>query len=74
MPTKTEIEEFSNTIISLASENDDSIMDTIVEYCERNGLEVDVASTLISSFLKSKIRAEAEELNLLKKKSTKLPV
>lgn len=74
MPTKTEIEEFSNTIISLAFESGESIMDTIVEYCEKNGLEIDVASTLISSFLKSKIRAEAEELNLLKKKSTKLPV
>ena len=74
MPTKTEIEEFSNLIAKLAAESGESIMDTIVAYCEKNGLEVDVASTLISSFLKSKIRGEAEELNLLKKKTAKLPV
>ena len=48
-------------------------MDTIVGYCEKSGLEVDIASTLISSSLKAKIREEAQELNLLKK-TAKLPV
>jgi len=48
-------------------------MDSIIQYCEDTGLEVDVASTLISSALKSKIREEAQSLNLLKKTS-RLPV
>jgi hypothetical protein len=73
MPTKSEIQEFSETIMMLAEESREKIMDTIVAYCEKNGLEVDVASTLISSSLKAKIREEAQELNLLKK-TAKLPV
>ena len=73
MPTKNEIQEFSDTILKLAEESRESIMDTIVGYCEKSGLEVDIASTLISSSLKAKIREEAQELNLLKK-SAKLPL
>lgn len=73
MPTKNEIQEFSDTILKLAEESRESIMDTIVGYCEKSGLEVDIASTLISSSLKAKIREEAQELNLLKK-TAKLPV
>ena len=73
MPTKTEMQEFSEKITNLAMESGDSIMDTIVTYCEETGLEIDVASTLISSALKAKIREEAQELNLLKK-TARLPV
>ena len=73
MPTKNEIQEFSDTILKLSEESRESIMDTIVGYCEKSGLEVDIASTLISSSLKAKIREEAQELNLLKK-TAKLPV
>ena len=73
MPTKNEIQEFSDTILKLAEESRESIMDTIVGYCEKSGLEVDIASTLISSSLKAKIREEAQELNLLKK-TAKLPI
>ena len=73
MPTKTEIQEFSEKIAKLSTETGDSIMDTIVSYCESTGLEIDIASTLISSALKAKIREEAQDLNLLKK-SSKLPI
>jgi citrate synthase len=73
MPTKNEIAEFSNMIVEQAEEMNTSIMDTIVHYCERTSMEIDVASTLVSSALKSKIREEAQELNLLKKNS-KLPI
>lgn len=73
MPTKNEIAEFSTLIMTQAEEMQTSIMDTIVHHCERTGMEIDVASTLVSSALKSKLREEAQELNLLKKVS-KLPV
>jgi hypothetical protein len=36
-------------------------------------MEIEVASTLLTSVLKAKIREEAEEVNLLKKTS-KLPI
>jgi hypothetical protein len=73
MPTKNEISEFSTKIMEMAEESNLSIMDSIVGYCEQTGMEIDVASTLISSALKAKLREEAQELNLLKK-SSKLPI
>ena len=74
MPTKNEISEFSEMIEKkFTSGNDVNIMDTIVHYCETTGMEIDVASTLISPALKAKIREEAENLNMMKK-SAKLPL
>jgi hypothetical protein len=73
MPTKNEISEFSMKIVEMAEEENLSVMDTIVAYCEKTGMEIDVASTLISSALKAKLREEAQELNLLKK-SARLPI
>jgi predicted DsbA family dithiol-disulfide isomerase len=74
MPTKNEISEFSEMIENKFTEgNDVNIMDTIVHYCETTGMEIDVASTLISPALKAKIREEAENLNMMKK-SAKLPL
>ena len=73
MPTKNEISEFSNKIIDLVESEGCTIMDAIVSVCEKSGMEIDVASTLVSSSLKSKLREEAESLNMLKK-SSKLPL
>ena len=73
MPTKNEISEFSTKIMEMSEESNLSIMDSIVGYCEQTGMEIDVASTLVSSALKAKLREEAQELNLLKK-SSKLPI
>ena len=73
MPTKNEISEFSMKIAEMAEESNLTIMDAIVGYCAQTGMEIDVASTLVSSALKSKLREEAQELNLLKK-SAKLPI
>ena len=73
MPTKNEISEFSDLINELATKEGMTRIEAIVHHCEQTGLEVDVASTLISSALKSKIREEAQEANLLKK-TARLPV
>lgn len=73
MPTKNEISEFSLKVGQLSKELNLSLMEAIVHYCEQTGMEIDVASTLVSSALKSKIREEAQELNLLKK-TAKLPL
>ena len=73
MPTKSEISEFSDLINELADREGMSRMEAIVHHCEQTGLEIDVASTLVSSALKSKLREEAQELNLLKK-TARLPV
>jgi hypothetical protein len=73
MPTKNEISEFSELIEKLAIKLKCSRMDAILEHCKQSGLEIEVASTLISSALKAKIKEEAQELNLIKKTS-KLPL
>ena len=73
MPTKDEIREFSLMIEEMAIRLRCTRMDAILHLCKESGLEVEVASTLISSALKSKIREEAQELNLIKKTS-KLPI
>ena len=73
MPTKTEINEFSEKISNSVSDAGGTHLYAIIHYCEQTGMELDVASSLISSALKSKIREEAQDLNLLKK-SSKLPI
>ena len=73
MPTKEEIKTFSLMIEKLASELNCNRMDAILEHCKDTGLEIEVASTLISTALKAKIKEEAQELNLLKKQS-RLPI
>jgi len=73
MPTKDEIKDFSLLIEQLATQLRCSRMDAILEHCKETGLEIEVASTLISSALKARIKEEAEENNMLKKTS-KLPI
>jgi hypothetical protein len=73
MPTKDEIRDFSVLIEELATKLRCTRMDAILEHCKETGLEIEVASTLISSALKARIREEAQENNMLKKTS-KLPL
>ena len=73
MPTKDEIKQFSLLIEQIAEQLRCSRMDAILEHCKESGLEIEVASTLVSTALKAKIRDEAQELNLIKKTS-KLPL
>jgi aryl-alcohol dehydrogenase-like predicted oxidoreductase len=73
VPTKDEIKNFSLVIEQMALNLRCDKIDAIIHYCSEMGMEIEVASTLLSSNLKAKIREEAEEANLLKKTS-KLPV
>lgn len=67
---------FSEEIEKIAKENKGmKYMDSIVLFCERNNIDVESIPKLISKPLKEKLRAEATELNLLKKTShAKLPI
>jgi len=73
MPTKDEIREFSEMIEVMSKEKKMTLMDTIVQHCEQTGLEIEVSATLISSALKSMIREEAQNLNMMKR-TAKLPI
>jgi hypothetical protein len=73
MPNREEIKKFSMMIENLVAENGLGYMDAICHHCKESGLEIEVAATLISPALKSKIKEEAQDNNLLKKTS-RLPI
>jgi hypothetical protein len=53
---------------------DVSYMDAILEYCDSNGVEVEVAASLIDDKIKHQIQLEAESLHFLpKSNTTRLP-
>ena len=73
MPTRDEIKNFSMMIERLVTENHLGYMDAICHHCKETGLEIEVAASLISTALKSKIKEEAQDNNMLKKTS-RLPL
>lgn len=67
-------EEFSVFIEKQSKTKRISHIDAIVDYCERKDIDpVSVAKSITTS-LKQKLQAEAEDLNLLKQKTAKLPL
>jgi hypothetical protein len=74
MPTKEEMSKFAKAIDSLVANTDYNHIEAIVEYCKTTGLEIEVAATLINSNLKSKLENDAMDNNMLKVKSSRLPI
>lgn len=66
---------FSSDIEDFVKSHSLTYIDAIVEYCEKNNIDIDNVNKLISKPLKEKLRYEATELNYLKKTShAKLPL
>ena len=65
--------EFSIFIEREALKRRIGVMEMLLEYCEEKEIDPVAVASMLSSSLKEKIRAEAEELNLLKK-TGKLPL
>lgn len=75
MNRKDENKKFSLSIEKLSKEKKISYIDAIILYCENTGLELEVAAKTITQNLKTKIKMEAEDLNMMKKKGeNRLPV
>lgn len=70
-PTK-----FAQEIERIVYENAEvNYIDAIVIYCEKNSIELESVSKLISKPLKEKLKCNATELNFLKRSSrAKLPL
>ena len=67
-------EKFAVDIDEIVKNSNLNYIDAIVEYCEKNGVEIEVAVKLVSKPLKEKLRYDATELNYLKRTSRgKLP-
>ena len=74
MPTKDEMVKFARAIDGMVANIDYNYIEAIVEYCKQTGLEIEVAATLVNANLKSKLTADAMDLNLLKEKGSRLPI
>jgi len=66
-------QKFSQMIEEIATKKRIPYMDAVVWYCEQENVEIEVAAKLINAVIKSKIEAEAQELNFLPKVA-KLPI
>jgi hypothetical protein len=73
MPTKDEMFKFQEQIENMVTNTDYNYMEAIVEYCDRTGMEIELASSLVNKDLKAKIQIDAQELNMLPK-SRRLPI
>jgi hypothetical protein len=56
---------FSLEIEKIAVEKKITHMEAVVDYCEKNDVEIETVAKLITKTLKSKIEANARELRLL---------
>jgi len=65
--------EFSYFIEGTARRTKTSCIDILINFCVENEIESESIAKLINASLKEKLESEAQELNLLKTKSTKLP-
>lgn len=74
MPTKDEMKKFAYSIDSMVANTNYTYLEAIIQYCKDTGLELEVAASLINSSLKIKIESQAMESNMLKIKSSKLPI
>jgi hypothetical protein len=74
MPTKDEMSKFAKSIESLVANTDYNYIEAIIEHCKMTGLEIEVAATLCNSNLKAKLENDAMDNNMLKVKSSRLPL
>ena len=65
-------EEFSRYIEAEAQKRNISNYEMVIEYCEEENADATAIASLITHRLKQMILVEAENLNLMKKKSGKL--
>jgi hypothetical protein len=74
MPTKDEMAKFARSIEGLVANTDYNYIEAIIEHCKQTGLEIEVAASLCNSNLKSKLENDAMDNNMLKVKSSRLPL
>ena len=67
--------QFAQDIEAIVKDDNLGYIDAIVDYCEKNAIDVESVPKLISKPLKEKLTWEATELNYLKRTSrAKLPL
>ena len=72
-PKYEEIEEFSLKIIDIVNRDRIPYLDAITEYCDKTGIEIEMAAKLVSVSIKSHLLTEAIDSRLIKKRA-RLPI
>lgn len=58
---------FSKMILKLKEEMNVPLLDVLVHYCERNGMEIETAAKLCNASIKRQLYSEATDANLVEK-------
>lgn len=68
--------DFCLEIEGIVKEKKADYYEAVLLYCEANNIEIETAASLIkqNSSLKAKIQVEAENINMVKKTSARLPI
>jgi hypothetical protein len=66
--------EFEVKIKTMMKESSLTMIDSIVHYCQMNGLEIETAASLISPRMKSEIESEAISSRMIISKKARLPI
>lgn len=68
--------EFIMEIETIVKDKNIEYIEAIILYCEKNNLEVETVATIIkqNQVIKSKVQLEAENLNMVKRGSARLPI
>ncbi|CAB5221120.1 Phage late-transcription coactivator [uncultured Caudovirales phage] len=68
--------EFIKEIEKLVKEKNMEYFEAVLLYCERNQIEIETIAAVIkqNSTLKAKIQIEAENINMMKRTSARLPI
>ena len=65
--------EFSLHVEQTAFRTGQPCMDVLLDFCMKHEIEAESVNKIINNSLRSKLEAEAQDLNLLKVKGNKLP-
>lgn len=71
MTSKAEKDSFSEVILEMSKQHGITHMEAILHHCEKSGLEVEVAATLVNAALKTKLEIDFQKLNFLRPKRGK---
>lgn len=66
--------EFETKIKTIMADSSITMIESIVHYCEVNGLEIETAASLVSPRMKSEIESEAISSRMMISKKARLPI
>lgn len=68
--------DFVNAIEDLVKKKNVEYFEAVLLYCEKNNVEIETIAQVVkqNSALKSKIQIEAENLNMVKRSTARLPI